>query len=620
MTNAHTIKENLSKFKWLTPLVLIYRRNDILLFTFLFVLFLLCPFAVDNNLAYSVQYAKFFFFISLARIIAILLFIRLITIKKIEISSIDIAVSLLFIYQLMGIIFNFGSLTIPFDYPQSVGLMIVYIAVRACGKSLANYLFVLIIFTTVLQAVYGTLQLHDVLPSNNRYFKITGSFFNPAPFSGFLAIVTPIALCFYLFECPITLNRHFATGVKILSLICILLAVIVLPSTASRAAWLACGISSVFVFVLTSKYRRWIKNFKTTTLLFFALTILVVFGVFMYLIKKDSADGRLAIWKISLNLVKEKPLFGHGYGKFKSKYMESQAAYFKAGLGSQRDIILSDNVQYPYNEIIRIAVEYGLFGLCIIGVIFFLLFYSGPDSGSMNFYTYAARGGLISLVIFSFFSYPSEIIPVLLLGTFCVAVIANHKTIIFKSVAVTSKARLAILTSAAITIAVSLQWSNKNIDKKSVAAWKKANDLYQIGDYKLSLFFYEKGYPLNKTNGLFLSNYAKALSICGQYKLSNKISVESSLYLTDNITFLTLGDNFNALGDFRMAETCYQKACLMVPSRLYPKYCLAKLYFKTNQKEKALSMANKILATNSKIKSTAEMEIKREMKTLLQHY
>jgi O-antigen polymerase len=74
------------------------------------------------------------------------------------------------------------------------------------------------------------------------------------------------------------------------------------------------------------------------------------------------------------------------------------------------------------------------------------------------------------------------------------------------------------------------------------------------------------------------------------------------------------------LHDYQKAEMSYQKASFMTPSRLYPKYCLAKLYFNTDQKEKALTMANTILMANSKIKSTAENEIKQEIRKLLQQY
>ena len=49
----------------------------------------------------------------------------------------------------------------------------------------------------IVEAVWGLCQLWGWLPSNHARFAVTGSFANPGPYSGFLAIVFPLAYSEY---------------------------------------------------------------------------------------------------------------------------------------------------------------------------------------------------------------------------------------------------------------------------------------------------------------------------------------------------------------------------------------------------------------------------------------
>ena len=51
-----------------------------------------------------------------------------------------------------------------------------------------------LIFTGLYEALYGLLQLYDMKSSFHANFKVTGTFFNPAPYSGYLVAVFPFAL------------------------------------------------------------------------------------------------------------------------------------------------------------------------------------------------------------------------------------------------------------------------------------------------------------------------------------------------------------------------------------------------------------------------------------------
>ena len=58
----------------------------------------------------------------------------------------------------------------------------------------------------------------------------------------------------------------------------------------------------------------------------------------------------------------------------------------------------------------------------------------------------------------------------------------------------------------------------------------------------------------------------------------------------------------------------------MVPHRLYPIYLLANLYFESNDIEKALQTAHRVIEKRPKVMSAAIDEMKAEMKEKIETY
>ena len=98
-----------------------------------------------------------------------------------------------------------------------------------------------------------------------------------------------------------------------------------------------------------------------------------------------------------------KPWFGFGSGGFEAHYMDYQAQFFHRNPDSGY-AILADTVQQPFNEFLRIAVDYGLGGLLgLLGMIVFLILcYQKCNSC----YKDLAALSLCSITVFSLFSYP----------------------------------------------------------------------------------------------------------------------------------------------------------------------------------------------------------------------
>ena len=119
-------------------------------------------------------------------------------------------------------------------------------------------------------------------------------------------------------------------------------------------------------------------------------------------------------------------------------------------------------------------------------------------------------------------------------------------------------------------------------------------------------------------NGDFLLSYGKALSMADEHKKAITILEYAKNYYPNTILYTALGDSYKELGKIDKAETSYLQAWYMIPSRFYPKYLLAKLYYDTGQNDKAMEVAGELLKKEVKIQSTAIMEIKEEMKNIIE--
>ncbi|MCD7933434.1 MAG: hypothetical protein LUH15_19920 [Tannerellaceae bacterium] len=80
------------------------------------------------------------------------------------------------------------------------GLTLLYIVVRQISIKRFNILFLALVISAVIQVLYGSLQLASYLPSNHILFKITGGFFNPGPYAGYLATIFPVILGIVLYK------------------------------------------------------------------------------------------------------------------------------------------------------------------------------------------------------------------------------------------------------------------------------------------------------------------------------------------------------------------------------------------------------------------------------------
>src|SRR5690606_31611330 len=141
-----------------------------------------------------------------------------------------------------------------------------------------------------IQAIYGILQFFGIVNSNYS-FAMVGSFDNPAGFAACLA--AGFSFCFAL------LGRKKQLNYMVIALMLIIALGIVMSQ--SRAGMIAiCAVTTIFLYSKFS-YRLSGKAKKNVLFGVFLISLLLFSSVLLF--KKDSATGRLLIWKTTLDMI-----------------------------------------------------------------------------------------------------------------------------------------------------------------------------------------------------------------------------------------------------------------------------------------------------------------------------
>jgi len=338
--------------------------------------------------------------------------------------------------------------------------------------------------------------------------------------------------------------------------------------------------------------------------------ILVIIGIFyFYHQKKDSADGRFLIWRVSSEMINDRPSFGHGYGAFQAKYMDYQAEYFKNNPNSEF-AILADDVKQPFNEFIKVAVEFGMVGLFVILLLIMFLFWKIIKSKNED--RHLVISGITSFLVLAFFSYPMYYVSVWLL-------LATYISSLLPTTAIKIKNNaISIITRSAIVIACVFFIFQTIMKIRSEIKWKSIAESSLGGKTQEMLPEYVKLYSTSlKQNPFFLYNYGAELNFVGKFDKSLQILGECQKNFNDYDLQMLLADNYYRIGTTEKAIQTYQHASNMIPCRFLPSYQIFQIYKELGNKKIARKYANDIVSKKVKIPSLTVNSIKEEAEEYL---
>jgi len=519
-------------------------------------------------------------------------------------------------------------------------LMLLYFLTRRLLTTLpaAESLLVFCLIATALaECVLGLRQLYGFAPSNHGLFKLTGTFFNPGPYSGYIGMIFPLslyhALQFSTKMVPLTaIDRsllkprvwfpYFFGG---LSMVTVVAALLVIPAAMSRAAWTGVAVGSCVVLLMHDPVRNAIKGYIDTArkkILVATLIVVMIGGAGMgiYALKPDSAQGRLLLWRQALQTMVEHP-FGVGLGKMGHAVGATQAAYFAENHATQAEIDRADIPIYVFNEYLQVGVESGVLAVALLlGMLAMTL------RNAFKTRRYGIAGAILSISFFALFSYPFSVLPFLIVLVFLLAISNTNKetqpAMDNRSEAIYSplfsfKRPYTLVTSLLCTGLIAWCLIDRYPTYTAWRNWAGCKTLIYANLYSDAAEDMQPIYPYLNDQPEFLFDYARALSLSGRNQQSNHVLLRCMSFSGDPMLYTIYGKNCMAMHQYDQAEVAFKQAYNRVPNRLYPLYLLSKMYAEIGETHKAIETADRVFNHTILVPSKAIEEMKDTLKHLL---
>ncbi len=436
----------------------------------------------------------------------------------------------------------------------------------------------------------------------------------------------------------------------------------VLPAARSRAAWLAGLIGVVLVLyklkgkeLFALRKKNWEKvtrpivklvsysfpiysSHRRTFLIlgrtFAAMVVVVTLTVSLnalYKFKQGSADGRLLIWQVSSEMIKDKPLLGWGQGAFQAKYADYQGEWFSNGRGSEIQEMVAGSPETPFNELVNVAVNYGLIG---VGLILLVLYSILSERASIHLrkgdeipHSYLnseqrklavlLKSGLVSTCVFALFSYPSNVAPLLIQIIMLASLAVNTKPSAGSQAIIPNNISYKIAITGLSLGLIPIYISDLYDRQTGLKHWQEANESYGYELYRGAVKEFALAAKYLPNEGLLWQMQAKSYTMFENWQQGINAAQKAQNYQGGQILNIILGDAYTGLGKYNEAEEAYRHASTIIPHKFYPMYLRAKMYHKSKQHDKAAKLIQELLNKKIKIKSTAIQEMRDELTDII---
>lgn len=477
---------------------------------------------------------------------------------------------------------------------KTAELFMFYFAIRGISH-ICRVPSIVIVMGILACCTYETLYgISQIVNGTSRHclYVATGSFFNPGPYSAYMMMGLVAAAVVKTQEWNVphpqvrrVANVAFWAFVAVNSFMLLV--------TLSRAALLSLVL--VLMWIYRERYRKW---------RWLVWTLFSCVAIVGYIMKQGSADGRLLTWMASVTSWAHAPWFGVGVGGFRHACGEGVAEMYAV---SPHNMLFTsgDVAEYSFSDILKILVEQGAVGAAFCIAVVLSALYNIRKCSNPLFYA------IVSLLIFSLFSYPFELYPYKVLAVVVFAAVPHKCPVAdFRG---WGKAVVLVLTgivAASVSLFSANQIRQRHDADKAVARFAHIRHETFLKDFWQYL-------PLEGDNPHFLFNFAKTLRTFGRYTDSNAVLRQGSSISNDPMFYMVQGNNYMDMNHPYLAEQAYLKAHAVMPNRLYPLYRLMLLYGETGQTEKMRRMAKRIVASKPKIVSPATTDMINKAKRCL---
>lgn len=509
----------------------------------------------------------------------------------------DAMVFVLFVYLLIH-----ASLTHAMqsrEFYLSISYFALYAVFRVIkGLRLANYMTFAVMLCGIYQSCLVLGQLLGYEASNHLRFVVTGSFFNPGPCGIFLAGVFVLAVAMMKKGYrKVGFNLMFVRYVTA----CVTFGVtlVALVPTMSRAGWIGALVGVMLLY--RGEIVSW-GNTRRRWVIGGGIVGMIVVLTLFYLLKKDSANGRLFIWQNTVSAYWKTPLFGVGIDGFERAFAEAQHDYFEKEKVLEQDnrhVEMAGVVESAFNEPLALFLLLGAVGGVLAAMVLFF------KLQRLTAYSCVA----VALLVASFFSYTFYIPSIAIVFLFAVAQLPDRR--------VRGGRYVNVLMFGIMGIVV-LFFDFREFGRREVyRKWKNNAVYYTWEDYQSVVEEYGKLYPVLKNDFKFLFEYGHSLHKVGRYEESNIMLKRGIRHSADPMFWNIAGNNYLALKQYDQGMTAYLRAYYTCPNRVYPLYLLTKLEAERGDTTMMNYYGRILLGKRPKVPSLAVDEMKFEIRKML---
>lgn len=499
------------------------------------------------------------------------------------------------------------------------------------GKSLILSSVIEIILVTK-----GLIETPIITSAQLSYNKplIFGTFGNPNSVAVFLSACFP----FFLFFIRQTHSKFWKTVTGITGL----WVFIVIMLTKSRASWIAlCVGVAVFYF---PGIVRFIKAIRRKTLLMLAVILSIVFCFTMIQLinmNQESVKGRILVWQVAYDMIKNSPIIGIGYGNFAVQYLDYQGNFLTQ---AENHFYLNNagDLKQAHNEYIEVFAETGLIGLVFFAFIIHNFIFTGikllkeKSVGTLSVKTYYSSG--IVILVHSLFDSPLHVLPMYLMFFLNCSIVSfyskremvenksNHykQGFVQRSLFLFKKNytyKINMLTWIfLLCIAIFLFFLNGFYTVTRIngyRSWQKGINCAMNEQWGEALINYESAKANFPNDGRLFFNIGAAYLNDGKPLDAIPYLEQSLISFQDKNIFVLLGFAYTESHQHRKAERTLQELNYKFPNLLLPHLLLGKLYFDNGRIEESKQQLELVLNTTPKLNNEFAEKIKGEAKYLL---
>jgi len=496
------------------------------------------------------------------------------------------------------------------------------------NKKSFYFCFKIFLIIASIVSIYLLIQYYELDPFLYDITRLTSTLGNRSYVANYLALVFPINFALFLIVKK-RKKKIFYETVLIINYTGIIIC-------HTRAIWAALFFSFLFSVFLIFKFKiiKILKENKKWLILLFSLFLIITIiysvdnplnrssisaterAASAFDIQDNSLRTRFLIWQSTLNMIKNKPLFGLGVGSFPLNYL-----YYQADFLSQKPDYLKYNTKAAeaHNEYLQTWSEMGIIGLLFF-LLFIYLFYHHSikiikelEKNKEKIILIGLISGITITLFHSIFNFPFHIPAVSAAFWFIVGLTVvledmflkkdrNSKIIKYRRIFLYSDNNKIIFNIFKISIMIIVIFLiitliNTLIIKPYVAEIYYFSGMRDTVDknYEKALSNFEYSVQLDNYNGRNLHALGTTYYNLKIYDKAEQVLQRAKNYITDVNTFYNLGLLYSQVGLYKEAKNEFKYAVYLDPKHSKTYHNLGLLYFLEEDYDSAIEQWSKIL-------------------------